>query len=61
LVSISPDGGDVEVLATSQKLAHRIAHELVKAFGGRASYSWSEDDGCLFATWRPAAAIEKRA
>jgi NMD protein affecting ribosome stability and mRNA decay len=53
LVSISPLDGDIEVLTTSQKLAHRIAHEIVKAFGGRATYSWSDDDGSLFATWRP--------
>jgi hypothetical protein len=46
---ISSDGGAIEVLTTSQKLTHRIAHELHKLFGGRASYAWS-DDGSLFAT-----------
>jgi hypothetical protein len=40
----------IEVTTTSQKLAHRIVHELRKVFRGRASYSWS-DDGTLFATW----------
>jgi NMD protein affecting ribosome stability and mRNA decay len=40
----------IEVLTTSQKLTHRIAHELKKLFGGRTSYNWS-DDGTLFATW----------
>lgn len=40
----------VEVITTSQKLAHRIVHELKKAFRGRASYAWS-DDGTLLATW----------
>ena len=45
-----PDGA-LEVLATSQKLAHRIVRELKKAFGGRAAYAWS-DDGTLFATWQ---------
>jgi len=47
-------GGDaqvLEVLTTSQKLAHRIVHELKKAFRGRAAYHWSADDGSLFATW----------
>jgi NMD protein affecting ribosome stability and mRNA decay len=44
-----PDGV-LEVLATSQKLAHRIVRELKKAFGGRAAYTWS-DDGTLLATW----------
>lgn len=40
----------IEVITTSQKLAHRIVHELKKLFRGRASYAWS-DDGTLFATW----------
>lgn len=46
----SKDGEALEVLTTSQKLTHRIAHELKKVLGGRTSYSWS-DDGTLFATW----------
>jgi hypothetical protein len=52
IVSIdSLDGGAaLEVLTTSQKLTHRLAHELKKAFGGRVTYAWS-DDGSLFATW----------
>ena len=41
----------LEVLTTSQKLAHRIVHELKKAFGGRARYRWAEEDGTLLATW----------
>jgi hypothetical protein len=44
-------GRVLEVLTTSQKLAHRIVHELKKAFRGRASYQWSDEDGSLFATW----------
>jgi hypothetical protein len=40
----------LEVLTTSQKLAHRIVHELRKAFRGRARYAWSAD-GSLLATW----------
>jgi hypothetical protein len=39
------------VVATSQKLAHRIVYELRKAFRGRATYAWSADDGSLLATW----------
>lgn len=39
----------LEVLTTSQKLTHRLAHELKKILGGRTSYNWS-DDGTLFAT-----------
>ena len=52
IVSIDCDESRLEVLATSQKLAHRIARELVKAFGGRASFRWSGEDGSLVATWQ---------
>jgi hypothetical protein len=51
VVSAESDADVVEVLTTSQKLAHRIVHELKKAFRGRASYKWS-DDGSLFAVWQ---------
>jgi len=54
LVEIRRVGDGLEVLTTSQKLAHRVAHELVKAFHGRATYHWSEDDGSLSARWVPA-------
>jgi hypothetical protein len=48
----SPVRGAVwQVLTTSQKLAHRIAHELEKAFGGRTTYRWSDSDGSLLAIW----------
>jgi len=50
LVGVAREGDVLEVLTTSQKLAHRVVHELKKAFHGRGSYSWS-DDGSLFATW----------
>ena len=48
----------LEVLTTSQKLAHRVARELEKAFGGRAHYEWSERSGTLEATWDPGAPLE---
>lgn len=48
--TIDSDGTALEVLTTSQKLTHRIAHELKKLMGGKTSYAWS-DDGTLFATW----------
>jgi len=51
LVSVSGAAGEIEVLTTSQKLAHRIVRELTKAFRGKASYAWSDRDGALFATW----------
>jgi NMD protein affecting ribosome stability and mRNA decay len=44
-----PDG--LEALTTSQELAHRIAREVEKAFGGRTTYSWSDRDGHLLARW----------
>jgi hypothetical protein len=54
---VSEEGGAgdatvLEVLTTSQKLAHRITHELKKTFGGQATYKWSDNDGALFATWQ---------
>jgi hypothetical protein len=55
IVSIDWSDRRLEVLTTSQKLAHRIARELVKAFGGRSSFRWSSDDGSLTALWHPEA------
>jgi NMD protein affecting ribosome stability and mRNA decay len=51
IVKIARRSGGLEVRTTSQKLAHRIANELVKAFHGRATYDWSDRDGELLATW----------
>ncbi len=51
VVSVERERDVLEVLTTSQKLAHRIVHELKKAFRGRASYRWSDRDGSLLATW----------
>jgi NMD protein affecting ribosome stability and mRNA decay len=53
VVSIERSGDGLEVLTTSQKLAHRIVHELKKVMGGKARYAWS-DDRSLYATWSPA-------
>jgi NMD protein affecting ribosome stability and mRNA decay len=53
VVSVERRDNGLEVLTTSQKLAHRIVHELKKILGGKATYGWS-DDGSLFATWAPA-------
>jgi NMD protein affecting ribosome stability and mRNA decay len=50
IVSIDPRDDGFEVLTTSQKLTHRLAHELKKTLGGRVAYAWS-DDGSLLATW----------
>lgn len=51
MVSITGEGSALEVLTTSQKLAHRISHEVRKAFGGRTAYVWA-DDGVLEARWQ---------
>jgi len=51
IASIERRGDVLEILTTSQKLAHRIVHELKKVFRGRATYAWS-DDGTLLATWQ---------
>jgi ribosome-associated translation inhibitor RaiA len=51
VISIERRGNAIEVLTTSQKLAHRITAELVQAFGGEAKFAWSADDGLLRATW----------
>ena len=52
LLGITARGATIEVLTTSQKLAHRIARELRKAFQGGVSYDWSDEDGRLLAVWR---------
>jgi hypothetical protein len=49
VISSTWEGEQLEVLTTSQKLAHRIAHELAKAFGGKPRFEWSDEDGTLFA------------
>jgi hypothetical protein len=51
LMAMRRTGDELELLTTSQKLAHRIVHELKKAFKGRASYRWSDRDRRLFAVW----------
>jgi len=52
IVSTEWDGSTLEVLTTSQKLAHRIARELEKEFGGRATYQWKDEDGMLLTVWK---------
>jgi hypothetical protein len=53
LVGISTVGGLLEVRTTSQKLAHRMARELEKAFGGRAELHWSDRNEAMLAVWTP--------
>jgi NMD protein affecting ribosome stability and mRNA decay len=51
-IETANNGNAMEVLTTSQRLGHRLAHEVKKLLRGKVSYSWS-DDGTLFATWFP--------
>lgn len=51
IVSIRRRTDGLEVRTTSEKLAHRVARELQKAFGGEAEYRWSEREGALRAVW----------
>jgi hypothetical protein len=51
VVAVRRRGAELEVRTTSQKLAHRIARELEKAFRGRAHYAWSDREGRLDAVW----------
>jgi cold shock CspA family protein len=52
IVSMDRTDEGLEVLTTSQKLAHRVARSLEKAFGGEADYHWTEPHGELFAVWQ---------
>ncbi len=49
VLSSTWSGNELEVLTTSQKLAHRIAREVAKAFGGKPRFSWDDEDGTLLA------------
>ena len=51
IVSVAWERAALEVLTTSQKLAHRIGRELSKTFGGHAAYRWADRDGSLLVTW----------
>lgn len=59
VVRIVREGSALEVVTSSQKLAHRVARELEKAFGGRATYRWDADDGSLRAVWSASAAAPR--
>jgi hypothetical protein len=60
IISTDWSGSTLEVFTTSEKLAHRIGRELQKAFGGRASYAWSDRDGSLLVTWERDARVARR-
>jgi hypothetical protein len=52
VVSCARNDDELEILTTSEKLAHRIVHELKKVLGGKPTYRWS-DDRSLSVTWEP--------
>jgi hypothetical protein len=52
-VLIGRSSSGLEILTTSQKLAHRITRELEKAFGGQTHYVWSDREGGLDSKWDP--------
>ena len=60
LLGIDRTRQGLEILTTSQKLAHRIARELEKAFGGRAHYAWTDREHELDATWTPGSIVVRR-
>ncbi|MBX7183936.1 MAG: hypothetical protein K1Y01_02225 [Vicinamibacteria bacterium] len=51
VIEIARGKEGLEIMSTSQKLAHRLVREIEKAFGGRSAYRWSDTDGSLTATW----------
>jgi len=51
----------LEILTSSQKLAHRIVASLMQAFGGHGAFAWSAEHGELTATWTWDDAAPKRA
>ena len=61
VVSLEWSGDELEILTTSQRLAHRIVRELTKLMGGVARLHWDTDDGTLFATWEREAKAAARA
>ena len=51
IVSVDRTEDGLEVLTTSQKLAHRIVRALQKCYGGDTEYHWTEPHGELYAVW----------
>jgi hypothetical protein len=60
ILSSTWNGNTLEVLTTSQKLAHRIAREVAKAFGGKPRFSWDSEDGSLLARLSVSAGPSRR-
>lgn len=56
VVSIDRTEDSIEILTTSQKLAHRIVRSIQKAYGGEAEFKWTEPHGELYAVWARAEA-----
>ena len=54
IVSIERTDEAIEVLTTSQKLAHRIVRSIQRAYRGDAEFKWTEPGGELYAVWERA-------
>jgi hypothetical protein len=51
VLSISEEGGMLEVRTTGEKLAQRIGRALHKACGGTVTYRWSHNDKFARVRW----------
>jgi hypothetical protein len=51
IVSLTEEGGAIEIATTDEKLAQRIGREVRKACQGIVVYRWSEDSKLLRVNW----------
>jgi hypothetical protein len=51
LIEITPDGEELVVLTTNEKLAQRLGRALRKAYNGTVEYRWSEDNKLARVIW----------
>jgi NMD protein affecting ribosome stability and mRNA decay len=51
IISVTEQGGKMEIATTDEKLAQRIGREVRKACGGAIAYKWSEDSKLLRVNW----------
>lgn len=51
IMSLTEEGGQLEITTTDEKLAQRIGRELRKACGGTVGYDWSHNDKFVRVRW----------
>jgi hypothetical protein len=51
VIDIGPNGEDLVVQTTNEKLAQRLGRALQKAYNGAVEYKWSEDNKLARVTW----------